>query len=70
MTDSEDPQLRFYWHQLMMISDALDGFGNPFIEGVSERIVLAAIELDGIIGGNMRERIVEALDLAVSKGDD
>ena len=54
----------------MMISDALDGFGNPFIEGVSERIVLAAIELDGIIGGNMRERIVEALDLAVSKGDD
>jgi len=70
MTDSEDTQLRFYWHQLIMISDALEGFGNPFIERVSERIVLAAIELDGIIGGNMRERIVEALNSAASNGDD
>jgi len=68
MTNSEDDQLRFYWHQLVMISDALEGFGNPFIMGVSERIVLAAIELDGIIGGNMRERIEEALNSAASQG--
>ena len=68
MADSEDDQLRFYWHQLIMISDALEGFGNPFIMGVSERIVLAAIELDGIIGGNMRERIDEALNSAASQG--
>jgi len=53
----EDPQLRFYHHQLIMISDALEGFGHPFIDHVSEMIVQAAIELDGIMGGSMRKRI-------------
>jgi len=52
-----DPQLRFYHQQLIMISDALEGYGHPFVDHVGEMVVQAAIELDAIIGGSMRKRI-------------